>query len=477
MSATDQNVPLSQLNATQLRGRLYELVEISDFDALETRFNTLNSLLKQKETASPRSQFWDTPRIIPRNLASTYSCIHAGEIPGAIFMALGLNRFGGPQDSETTTMDPSDSKPLLPLGRFFLASFPNHLSNMCKHFFGPATTGLRFILKCKPAAAAESSVASTEVTRMLDAREQIHDKIVRIDEVREKLVVASKQAMPRLRAVLKEDMETRADSDHDSDDDENDDSDDPDADPDSDEEIQPSKRRKCYEDMGTGKDTEVQKIRLDGITVSPASGVVSMRAREFRGEAEPHFIELMGAIACDDNFKNRLPNPRAPAYSHGAELDHSHKLVHPGTDVTSGTVVTQKMMDTDNSLVGTYNEMHEMAYTMRRGLLDLARVTRNAFHFVIRVETTGAHTDHTIESLTDMQKFVIGQLYLSSISIRRDAAEEEPEEESEEEEESSDEEGDSGGSEYLGSDSDEDEDEEDDSGSEYVGSDGEEDGE
>jgi hypothetical protein len=464
MSSANQNVPLSELNARQLRERLYNLLEqeISDLNAFETQFHTLYALLKEKETAPPRSQFWNIVVLIPQSLASTYSRINSGEIPGAIFMALGLNKFGGDEDGETTLTDPSDSKPFLPLGHLSLADFPERLSNMCKHFFGSATTGFRFLLKCKPVAAESSSAASTEVARMLEAREQILDKIVRIDETREKLATASKNAMPQLRTILRDDMETRADSDNDSDDshDENDDSDDPDADPDadSDEELKPSpsKRRKCYDEMGTGKDTDLQKIRLDGITINSASGVVGLRTREFRGEPEPHFIELMGAIACDAGFINRLPKPTAPTYSDGAELDYSRKLMHPGTVVASNTVVTQKMMDTNNSLVRKYDDMQAMAYTLRRGLRELSHFTHHAFEFIVRVESgDAASVDYTIEPLTVMQKFAIGQLYLHSISIRRDAA---YEEEEEEEEESSDEDDDSG-SEYVGSDDEEDDEE------------------
>ena len=419
----------------QLQERLDSLFEqeISDFGAFETEFQKLYTLVEKKSTAPLRSQFWDVAVPIPSNLMSTYSRINPSEIPGAIYCALGLDKFGSEEDNATTFIDHADSKPFVPLGCFLLANFPERTSNMCKHFFGPDTTGFHFLLKCKPAATESPSVASTEVTRMLDTRQKILECIVGIDETRKKLVAASnEQTMKRLRAVLEEDLETRADSDPEDFKDESDDSD---------EEAKPSpaKRRKCYNDMGTHRDTDVQKIRLDGITVHPARGVVNMRVRDFRGEPGPHFIGLMGAIVCDSKFSDHLPKPMAPRYSHGAQMDRG-KLMHPGADVASNTVVTQKMIDMDGALVHEYNEMHEMANTMRRGLWALHDFARNAFEFIVRVNRVKsgdvASTDHTIESLTVIQKCVIGQLYLHSISIRRHAADESSSESSDEEEDS-----------------------------------------
>lgn len=452
MPPTEANhdVSLAQLTVPQLRERLYDLLaqETNDFASLEAQFNSLYSLLKQKAATPPRSHFWDMGVLIPKHLNATYSRIQAGEIPGAIFMALGLDKFGGPEDASTAPADPVDLKPSLPVGHFLLADFPDRLANICKHYFGDATTGFRFTLKCKPHAAEADSVGSTEATRMIDTRQQIMDYIVRVDETRQKLIAASTGAMPRLRAILTDDMETRADSDHDSDDDSDDLDADPDADPDADSDAGSEagpcpKRRKCYDDMGTGKDTELQKIRLTGITVRAASGVNTMRTREFRGDPEPHFIELMGAIVCDCAFIDRLPKPTAPTYSHGAELDGTFSLVHPDTDVSCDTVVTQKMIDTDAALVCKYNEMHRMASDMRRDLCDVVSFIRNNLDFIVCVEF-GSNTQkaYSIASLNDMQKFAMGQLYLQSISVRRDVAPGAEEEgEGEEEEESSDEDG------------------------------------
>ena len=241
--------------------------------------------------------------------------------------------------------------------------------------------------------------------------------------------------MPSLVSLTDTPLHTHVDSDPGSED-ENDDSEaDPDAgEEEDDEEVKPSpsKRRKCLSDIGKGKDTPMQKVHFLGQSITPPSGVDSMRVREVKGDPEPHFMEIMGSIACDRNFRERLPVPKAPTFPDGTDPEDETK------GVFYDTVLRQKMVDTDPSLAEDYDEMQRMALSMRKDLRSLVAFLKSSFTFCLRIEKKVEEEEEEdkevpIQSLTVMQKLLLGQIYLRTISVCKGGEQSSEEEEEEEE--------------------------------------------
>jgi hypothetical protein len=430
-------------SAFQLRKQMYSLLMSGDKPSFEQEYKQLLKDMEKNECMPPRSHFWDMGIFIPPELKAKYNRLQPIEVPACIFMALGLDKDGG----SALSYDKDTSVPFMPLGHFSMDGLPDRMVDRCLLSFGSNTTGLSFLLKYTALSSEEQSVPSTLVARTMDARQQVMDRILKIEETRVALSDKIKKTMPALVALTDTPLHTHVDSDHGSDDDENDDSDDPDANPNEEEEDDdyevkpsPSKRRKCYDDMGRGKDTPMQKVHFLGIKVSPPSGVDSMRIREFKGDPKPHFVELMGSIICDRHFETRLPVPKAPSFPDGTDPEDE------GKGVFSNTALWQKMMDTDPTLAEDYEEMQRMAFSMRSDLRSLVRFLKESFNFFVRIEKKEGESEEEvpIQSLSVMQKFLIGKIYLRTIAVCKgeDAEEEEGEESSEEEEgeESSDEE-------------------------------------
>lgn len=464
--------PVDKQSVYELRKSISELLRADFTDRLaelECRFNELVQELEKKESAPPRSDFWNLRVIIVKENQSNYNRINNTEAVAGIWQALKLEHVGKPDHMKLAcrTGDEYGGEFVVHLADFELDEFPVHMRTMCNNFFNNV---VKFEFFLKPKRSEEETCDTTAQSEMLTALCKAHSSIVEIEGMRLELKKKMDLYTKPLKEVLKDELETRADSE----------AEESDGEDDSDDELDgrakgPSpKRRKTFDELGTSKDTDQQKISLVGITLSPGASVESLRIREFRGEPEPHFVDLMGALcACQEwVVSKRLPVPRAPAYSHGAEANsfasgENFKLEAPGLDVNSDTTVTQKMMDIDRetgtNLVGEYEAMHRLAYALRSKIRDMARTINSDLDFVVRVHTSdGQHTDQHVWDLTLMQRYAIGNLYLDSIAVNKDNVAQ-PEESDEEEGEEDNEEGDSdSGSVYESSDSSDDEEEEDD---------------
>jgi len=445
--------------ALQLRKRMYSLLRSEDSPTFEKEYEKLLKEMQEKECMPPRSHFWDIGILVPPELRAKYNRIQPIEIPACIYMAFGLDK---EEAGTVLSYDKGSEAPFLPLGHFSMEGLPDRILDRCLLSFGANTKAIHFRLKhassfpCKEKEEEEEPpLPSTLIACMMDARQEVKDRILKVEETRVALSKKIKETMPSLVSLTDTPLHTHVDSDPGSED-ENDDSEaDPDAgEEEDDEEVKPSpsKRRKCLSDIGKGKDTPMQKVHFLGQRITPPSGVDSMRVREVKGDPEPHFMEIMGSIACDRNFRERLPVPKAPTFPDGTDPEDETK------GVFYDTVLRQKMVDTDPSLAEDYEEMQRMALSMRKDLRSLVAFLKSSFTFCLRIEKKVEEEEEEdkevpIQSLTVMQKLLLGQIYLRTISVCKGGEQSSEEEEEEEEESSSeDEEGASSEEEEEGSD-------------------------
>jgi hypothetical protein len=472
MPAPNQQV--CNMNVHQLRTHISNLMREDFSDRLNELERLLNEAvleLEQKESKPPRSDFWDLRVLIIKENQSNYNRINNTEVIAAMYCALQLHNVGKPDEIALSCRSGEAYGELVThLADFKVDDFPQDLRTMCNNFF-PSVTSFEFFLKKKRTVVSGESGEHTETALMLTARANMHTLIIEIEEVKEKLQSMIDANLPKLRELLKDPLETRADSDAESSSDEE--SDDEALDEDGRPNKPSPKRRKTFDEMGTTKDTWLQHVSNFGIQCSPGQAVKNTRIREFRGEPEWHYVELMGALntykACI--IDKKLPVPRAPTFSHGADDElgpgGSFKLVCPGEDVNSNTAVTQKMMDEDSkngtTLIKDYEEMQNLARIFRKKISDLVRMYNNEFEFVVRANDATDRRDYHVNQLSLMQKYAIGQLYLDAIAVNKNP---EPAEEVESESEGESDEEDSGSDCSYASEedaSDDDDDDEDDS--------------
>ena len=458
------NKPVEKMNVYELRDTISDILreEFADRLAeLEHRLGTLFRELEKRESKPPRSDFFDLRLLILKENQSKYNRINNTEAIGALWCALKLQHVGQPDEMTLSCRrgDEYDGHVVIHISSVVIADFPEKVTTLCSEVFKGVHT-FEFFLKLKNPTD-EQYCDTTEAALMMTARAKMHDAILEIEEVKLELQSKIDTNLRLLKNILREDIETRADSDA-----EVSDEDDDYLDEDGHAKKPSPKRSKTYGEMGTTADTWRQHVSNFGIQISPGKGVKNTRIREFRGgdkEDEFHFVELCGAMATGKRnvYEKKLPRPIAPTFSHGAEDDGSSKfkLLHAGQDLNSNTSVTQKMMDVDaetgSNLVGEYESMHRLARSLRQKMCDLVKMYNSEFDFVIRAkldEPTRSNVDYHVNHLSYMQKIAIGQLYMDGIAVKKngntDEADEPDGEESDGDEESSDDDESDSGSEY-----------------------------
>lgn len=433
--------PVGKQSAYELRNSISELLREDFTDRLaefERLFSELGQELEKKESAPPRSDFWNLRVMIVKENLANYNRINNNEAVGCIWQALGLEHVGKPDHMELAcrTGNEYDDCYVVHLADFELDKFPGHMRAMCKKFFN-GSVKFEFFLKPKLQEQRSRSGGTTNKAEVMTVLFKIYSAVVDIETTRCALKQKMEEHTEALKGILKNNLETHADEDEGDEWDEELD--------DAGRSTYPSPKRRKTEEV---VETDQQQISLDSIELRPGSSVETLRIREFRGEPEPHFVDLMGAIATGDwcVISKRLPSPRAPSYSDGAELVRGldFKLEDPGDEVARNTVVTQKMKDTDQAkgtnLVGEYESMHHLAHKLSVMIADMVKLINSELEFVVRVHTCGGQKDYNVNSLSHMQKYSIGNLYLDAIAVNKDkAAEEESEgEESGEESEGED---------------------------------------
>ena len=462
MTSFTSSKTIAEMNSRELRARISDYLrqDFSDrLSELEQLLDEAISELERKEQHPPRSDFVDIRVLIESKNRSKYNRIQNTEAIGALWGAMKLEHVGAPDElSKACLSGPMYRGYVVLLAEATVADFPDDERRMCGHFF-PSVDKFEFFVRTVQAAdlpACDTTAAAATLT----GRRQLHEAVLRIEAARSELVQKIKVHSKALTDALREDVETRADSGEESGGSDDDDSD-------SDESPLP-KRRKTLDEIGTGKDTEQQKVSNFGIQLNHARAVEGLRVREFRDEGfEWHYVELLGAFSTHRRcvIEKKLPAPSAPTFSRGAEeqyVDGLFTLVPPDENPDSDTIVTLKLTDMDretgSDLVYQYTAMHRLADAMNKAIREAVSAYTRNFELVIRAHKEGGEfTDYTVNDLSNLQKLSLGRLYLHAIAVHKA---EEPEEESSDEEE-----GDSGS--VHGSDEEEEE-EESDSGSVYA---------
>ena len=433
-----------ELSTRKLRGTISELLRQDFTDKLaelERLLNEAHDQLQAKEKNPPRSDFWDLRVLVPEENRGNYNRINPNETIGAIWHALKLEHVGKPEHMKLACRT-YGSDYGIHLTNFDLQDFPEHMRIICNNFFNNNVVKFEFFMK--PKRNEEETCDTTTMAEMMTALSQVYDSILEIDQTRLELLKKIDEYIKPLKEVLRKELETHADSgaeeNHEEDDSDDDDS-----------RAKNSRKRRKF--GSNRRDTHQQQISLVGITLTNGTSVKNLRINEFRGNIDSHLMEIMGVLATGEMciITKRLPNPRAPTYSDGAEMklpnprapNEKLELEPPGRDVNSNTTVTQKMLDMDRengtSLANEYELMHNLARGLNNKISDMVRIINNNLNFVVRVHTADQqYINYNVPNLTLMQRYAIGNLYLDSIAVNKDKQPEKAEADVDDDEEDDD---------------------------------------
>lgn len=442
----NSNTQINELGVREICTRINQLLHHGEYLKHEQELVQLYKALENKDQKPRRSDWWNIRMLIPDGIENTYSRLQPIEGLTAIYAGIKADKLGSPDDDKSVFIDATDSMPTIALGDFMISKFSDS-QTVCKKFF-PNVESFSFLIKCSHT---ESETTDTTATAlMMTARTETAEKLLEIDKIRLQLSDMIDKYSTPLREIAQGHLESHADSEPE----ESDEEAELDTNP---------KRRKTYDELGTSKDTDQQRVCVDEY-LKPAKGVANMRVGFIKGDSyEPHLIDFFGAMQCDRwYFSKRLPCPLAPTFSNGAKFKDTEttsppefNLENPGGYANRDTVVTQKMLDDAPQLVSVYENMHELAYKLQKQIREVAHYVRAEFKFVVRVvKEDGVQIDYAVNDLSLMQKIAIGKLYLSAISVRMQSKDESEGEEDSSEEDSDDDE------EYCG-DEEEEEDEDD----------------
>ena len=466
-STSSAQKDVHEMNVYQLRGHISRLLR-TDFcnrlNELERLMNEAMNLLLVKESSPPRSDWWDLRVLIEKANQSNYNKVNNSETLGCVYCALNLKTVGHPDEIALSCRNDKAiyGGLVTHLADFTLKNFPEDMSILCKNAFGTSVQSFEFFVKVKITSRNTAEQGDwTDTALMLTARAKLNALIIEVEELKGELQELIDKTLPQLREILKDPLETYAGSDSEESEEEDEEALDEEGKADN-----PSrKRRKTLGEIGMSKDTWRQQVSNFGIQISPGQAVKNTRTREFRGNPEPHYANVLGAWATGFNeiTSKTLPVPRAPTFSRGAEgtQDTAFKLICPGEDVNCDTSVTQKMMDEDaennTNLVLHYETMHDLANRMGKKMNEVVKSYNESFDFVVRVHHDTSFGDFSVNNMSWMQKLAIGRLYLDAISVNKGVEEEE-----EDEEEEGEEEGEEDGESDASFDSDDDDDDDDD---------------
>lgn len=462
-------LPASPLDYTQrqldgmTKEQLLELytanIRTTDFavgEDTDHRFNVHNKRIFKalRDHADPEnveehktSTFLGELNIKINERANTYSRVAKTEAMACIFNCMHLDTLGNvPVDAQWLVPDPlaANGPRLLSIAQFDLGNIDGALLTHLRRFFHGATAFHFYMRFCGPAPAEVAS--HTAAVLMEDSRTKLLEKIVEIEDVRERLethLVAYKGKFAKLKGTK---LETNADSDHDSSEESDEE---PEVELNSDDEPveQAPKRRKYLDELGTGRDTAQQQIDLFAVDTSRDGGISSLRVRDFKGDLPPHALDLLGSTYKRGVFFEKLPDPRVPEFTSGAETKSDGvTLVEPAKDVEGDTSMTQKLIDT--KLRAPYERMLQLRKELKQRIREAGTLLVDNFEFLIDVKLVNGGTQRLLPgNLSATEKYALGMLYMDRISTPKPPAEEE--EEGEEDEEEGEEE--DSGSEYESS--------------------------
>ena len=257
----------------------------------------------------------------------------------------------------------------------------------------------------------------TKRSSLITALLGVKDQIEAIEAKRADLCELSKDVFEILKNNLQS-FDVEADNDSDEDEDSG-------SDEDSDEDTGARKKRKR-----SSKHETTQKINIHTIEAVKGQGLNDprdARRKDFKGETNPHVVELLMALFLDsDPHPNKFfPTSTAPHFSSGAELvvhNGRHTFEIPGDSVAGDTIMTQKWNTTHDKEqrgqeMAKYLRAHDMAYEVRKLTTELVHTLRKTFSMSLCFE---GH-DHVLifelesPSLTLLQKKALFNVFMASI--------------------------------------------------------------
>jgi hypothetical protein len=438
---------LTRFNVYQLRKRVSDLTR-KDFgdklEELERHLIEAHNALDAKKQTAPKTVFWRYGIVVGEYL-NRYNIPNRNESLGLIWQILKCHLDESDPSSKVFAKTASGKRPCFDICTFNLDDAPPKVLALLKHAFTDVVK-IRFVVTAKQTSAERNEF--TDLAELNTARMELSTIIEEYEKMRLKLLELAKPAIPEMRALLKGDIETHAD------DSESDDSDDEDEESECNSKRQKTKQCDPKEDIMkilTGFEKEVRP-NLGTLETLRANNFYTREGKEGQHELSYHAVHVIGSAYClSESYDNLLPNPKAPCFSAGAEVDpRTGKLLDTGDeegDLYANTIVTLAMKEFLPSMIGRYEEMQKLQIELKNIVRKVQRILLKHTNFVIEVYKSSHVEPMCIQQLSVFQQIAISELYLHMISMPvedgKDEGEEEEEESDDEEEDSDDEEEDS----------------------------------
>jgi hypothetical protein len=384
-------------------------------------------------TAKARTRFMDCMFPIPDLSLTNYSRMNKFENAGGLWEALGLNKVLPDNHShftDTIKENASNGKVYLQLPGMVMPEYnvyPHEFTIALSEWFGDHVprrhldTGLRAVTCRLYLSKGGDSPLSGDYTKrssLITALLGVKDQIEAIEAKRADLCELSKDVLEILKNNLQS-FDVEADNDSDEDEDSG-------SDEDSDEDTGARKKRKR-----SSKHETTQKIDIHTIEAVKGQGLNDprdARRRDFKGETDPHVVELLMALFLDKDHMFQckfLPTTIAPRFSSGAELvvrGGRHTFEQPGDAVEGDTIMTQRWAHTHNKQqreeeMGKYLKAHDMAADVRKMTGELVDTLRKTFSMSLCFEGHDNELIFELDSpvLTLLQKKALFNVFMASI--------------------------------------------------------------
>lgn len=379
--------------------------------------------------AHKTSPFMDI-RIKIDERTNRYNRVARTEMLGCLFQGLALQC-----EAPSFVPDTLDKRcNLLPITHFDMPD-DESLKQHLHYVFGLNVGRFDFAVKYAGDMPAEQHPSTTTLGLMATARDVTIDKIVKVEEMRTQLEAHLIEYKDKFERLKHGGLDTTADSGDERDSSSGEEDDEEYGEEEDAKGVPKPKRRKLIEEIGTGTDTPQQRIDLSSIETARGGGITSLRTRDFKGDVPTHAVELLATLACPDAFRGKLPEPKVPEFTSGAETN-GVTLVEPSMAVEGDTSMTQKLID--SGLRDAYEEMLRLRKDLRDAIRAVSTHVLSNFELVINLMTADGDfiCRKSPTSLSAAEKYAIGMLYMHNISTPRpvEDAEEDEEEDGEEEE-------------------------------------------
>ena len=437
--------------------------------AMDEFVRTISSLLDDlenvyrthdREDKVYNSEWTNDPITVPEGAIGNYNRTRKGEACAVIYEGLKLGTVGEPNDLEQSCSW-GDSYPgyVIVLDTFNFGEAQELLRRVCSRVF-PNVEAVEFFVKANRSIEDDKTGPNTGLAEMMTARGEMLSSIMNVESLRVKHDAESEDMKKVMTKILSKKFVTHA-SDSEGSDDEDvgeedaslsqgngsvsgsaeqqvvEEEDRTAATPASNDDVVERAPKRCKTAASMS-----YNISFAGVQVVRAVTMNDIHKKDMKGPPGPHVVQLLYSLSLGLQHM-KLPKPRPPSFNRGADFDHSKmrkgifKLLPPGNDINGSTVVTQHLDDYSVSnglnLISRYEEMHKTAYDLRKALHEMVAMFNKHFSFVIRFKHhDGTYRDHGPNSISSVQKYVLGQVFMDKITVRKDSDENPEHQESQE---------------------------------------------